>query len=322
MNALMASEGRLSLSQGVGFCLGTSVAFVGSLYMLVPNKVRKLDRNHPSQIKWRSWATGMVCLGAFMGKQYLLRSVDGSSHHTTMTDRAESTPEWMMIPLPWLSHTLIASAKVLAHVVALYTGAIVQGVIPVALYVRRQNDSPFPILQFVKAVYATHIEPTIRSLTFANKQGGWVTWRNIVLAPCLEEVAFRACMVPVLLASALSPTRVCWTAPLFFGVAHLHHAMQRLAEGTKPVVVAVQTIFQLSYTTLFGAYASYAYMQTQSTTAVVLAHSFCNWMGLPNFLFFQKQHILYDYRGWLLLAHLLGVASFGAALVQGFLHHS
>ena len=124
---------------------------------------------------------------------------------------------------------------------------------------------------------------------------------------------------PVLLASGLHPYTVCWTAPLFFGVAHVHHAAQSLREGKKLLNVAVQTTFQLIYTTLFGAYASYAYIQTKSTTAIALAHGFCNWMGLPNFLFFQKQHILNDHRRELLFAHLIGLACFSTALVQGFL---
>lgn len=313
--------GLVALSQGVGFCLATSVAFVGSLYVLVPAQVRKLDRNHPRQIKWRTWATGMVCLGAWAGKQYILRG-----GHDTYEDfgnqQHDKESMYRKILLPWLSGTVVASAKVLAHVMALYMGPIVQGAAHTAVYLRRQhNDTPFHLGEYIKSVYADHIEPTIRSMTFAdsNKEAGWITWRNLILAPCLEEVAFRTCMVPVLWACGLSLMTVCWTAPLFFGVAHMHHTMQRLCEGTQPIVVAIQTAFQLTYTTLFGAYAAYAYMQTQSTTAIVLAHAFCNWMGLPNFLFFQKQHVLYDCRGWLLIAHLVGMASFGAALLRGFL---
>lgn len=45
----------------------------------------------------------------------------------------------------------------------------------------------------------------------------------------------------------------------------------------------LRTLFQLTYTTLFGAYATFLYLRTGSLLAVVLVHAFCNWMGLPRF---------------------------------------
>ena len=304
----MTSESAcLSLPTAVGFCLATSAAFVGSLYILVPSRVRALDRNHPSQIKWRSCATGLICLGAYTGSQYLLCNNDSLAFTKTK-------------PLPFTLHTLSASIKVIAHVAALYTGPIVQGAALVATYMRRQ--STFSWLGYIKSLYGYHVEPTMRSLYFQDSQG-WITWRNLVIAPALEEVAFRTCMVPVLLATGLHANTVCWTAPLFFGVAHVHHAVQRLCEeGTTPASVALQTIFQFAYTTLFGAYATYAYIYTQSTIAVALVHGFCNWMGLPNFLCFQQKHVLHDYRRELLAAHGIGLACFSTALFRGILCYS
>jgi prenyl protein peptidase len=45
----------------------------------------------------------------------------------------------------------------------------------------------------------------------------------------------------------------------------------------------MRSVFQLAYTTLFGAYATFLYLRTGSLLAVVLVHAFCNWMGLPRF---------------------------------------
>lgn len=42
------------------------------------------------------------------------------------------------------------------------------------------------------------------------------------------------------------------------------------------------TTFQFMYTTLFGAYVTYSFIKTASLPGVVVVHSFCNWMGLPN----------------------------------------
>ncbi|KAL7581648.1 hypothetical protein ACA910_022197 [Epithemia clementina (nom. ined.)] len=135
--------------------------------------------------------------------------------------------------------------------------------------------------------------------------------RNLLIAPMTEEFVFRGFIVPALLASGMKTTIVCWIAPLFFGVAHAHHAIRRIVrEGEPSAVVLVQTVFQLSYTTLFGAYTSYAYIQTKSLFAVVLSHSFCNWMGLPNLAFFRKTSQLHGYRHFLVAVHVVGLVAF------------
>jgi prenyl protein peptidase len=42
-----------------------------------------------------------------------------------------------------------------------------------------------------------------------------------------------------------------------------------------------RTIFQFTYTSLFGFFAAFVYIRTGNLLSVILAHSFCNWMGLP-----------------------------------------
>lgn len=63
--------------------------------------------------------------------------------------------------------------------------------------------------------------------------------------------------------------------PLFFGVAHVHH----LLAGVPPAVV----LLQLGYTTVFGAYVTFAFDRTGSIAGPVLCHAFSNWMGFPDF---------------------------------------
>lgn len=58
-----------------------------------------------------------------------------------------------------------------------------------------------------------------------------VLWlRNFLVAPLSEEFTFRACMMPLLLQSFTPSTAVLIT-PLFFGVAHFHHMIERLRSG-------------------------------------------------------------------------------------------
>lgn len=45
--------------------------------------------------------------------------------------------------------------------------------------------------------------------------------------------------------------------------------------------ILVRSLLQFAYTTLFGWYATFVFLRTGSVAAVVLAHAFCNWCGLP-----------------------------------------
>ncbi|KAL2682523.1 hypothetical protein Neosp_006975 [[Neocosmospora] mangrovei] len=94
----------------------------------------------------------------------------------------------------------------------------------------------------------------------------WPTWRNMVAGPITEE-----CTI--------------FLSPLVFGLAHLHHFYEfRITHPHTPLPVAIlRSLFQLTYTTLFGAYATFLFLRTGSLLAVVLIHAFCNCMGLPRF---------------------------------------
>lgn len=75
-----------------------------------------------------------------------------------------------------------------------------------------------------------------------------IVWlRNHIVAPFSEEFTFRACMMPLLLQSFHPITAVLLT-PLFFGVAHLHHMIERLRSGmelkTALIVSGTRTILQ------------------------------------------------------------------------------
>lgn len=45
----------------------------------------------------------------------------------------------------------------------------------------------------------------------------------------------------------------------------------------------MQVLFQFTYTTVFGCYSAYVFTATGSLLSPILVHSFCNWMGVPDF---------------------------------------
>ncbi|KAH7262673.1 hypothetical protein BKA59DRAFT_36886 [Fusarium tricinctum] len=111
----------------------------------------------------------------------------------------------------------------------------------------------------------------------------WPTWRNLVAGPITEECLFRSASVPLLLRSGASLTGTIFMSPLIFGLAHLHHFYEfRITHPRTPLPVAIaRSLLQLSYTSLFGAYATFLFIRTGSLLGVVLVHTFCNCMGLP-----------------------------------------
>ncbi|KAL0338617.1 UNVERIFIED_CONTAM: CAAX prenyl protease 2 [Sesamum angustifolium] len=84
------------------------------------------------------------------------------------------------------------------------------------------------------------------------------SWRNYFVAPLTEELVFRACMIPLLLCGGFSTYTVIFLCPIFFSLG-----------------------VQLGYTVIFGAYASFLLVRTGHLTAPLIAHIFCNFMGLP-----------------------------------------
>ncbi|KAJ5985076.1 hypothetical protein N7499_008671 [Penicillium canescens] len=115
--------------------------------------------------------------------------------------------------------------------------------------------------------------------------GGWIGWRNYVAGPITEEVMFRSAIVPLHLLAHVSPGRIVFIAPLYFGIAHIHHFYEfRLTHPDTPALAALaRSLFQFGYTTIFGWYATFVYLRTGSLLAVIVIHSFCNWCGLPRF---------------------------------------
>lgn len=78
----------------------------------------------------------------------------------------------------------------------------------------------------MNGVWKLYLEPVYWMDSFKN-----ILWiRNHIVAPLSEEFTFRACMMPLLLQS-YRPTTAVLLTPLFFGVAHLHHIIERIRSG-------------------------------------------------------------------------------------------
>lgn len=106
--------------------------------------------------------------------------------------------------------------------------------------------------------------------------------RNWLVAPLVEELVFRSCLISYLLAAGASTTSAIWLSPLLFGASHLHHLYDLTRHQGYPLSTVLQAmLFQLSYTTVFGWLAALFFVRSRHLAAAVLPHAFCNFMGPP-----------------------------------------
>ncbi|KAJ4289768.1 CAAX prenyl protease [Kalmusia sp. IMI 367209] len=113
----------------------------------------------------------------------------------------------------------------------------------------------------------------------------WIGYRNYVVGPVTEELIWRSLIIPLHVLAGFSGKKIIFLTPLYFGIAHVHHLYEfRLTHPQTPLVLAVlRSLFQFTYTSLFGFFAAFVFIRTGNVYSVILAHSFCNWMGLPRF---------------------------------------
>ncbi|CAM9446222.1 unnamed protein product, partial [Sphacelaria rigidula] len=101
--------------------------------------------------------------------------------------------------------------------------------------------------------------------------------------------------------------------------AHLHHAYEWLRQGHDAKAVVAGVVFQMMYTTLFGAFAGFVQLRTGHLVSSVLVHAFCNFMGVPDVTFnivpgnsrdSTCTSILYPHRRGIWFCHGAGVCLF------------
>ena len=114
----------------------------------------------------------------------------------------------------------------------------------------------------------------------------------------------------------VSHTWLMLTTPLYFGIAHLHHAWEMYQAGgctnRARTSALLTSALQFVYTTVFGWYASFLFMRTGTVWAPLLAHVLCNVMGLPRLAPFPYANTVQ--KAACTCAHLAGLGAFMYAL--------
>ncbi|KAK6180998.1 hypothetical protein SNE40_008947 [Patella caerulea] len=242
----MAVVFALESWQAVLLCLLFALIYVGSLYVWA-DSVNK-NRDHPKTIKRRFASVGIISL--------IVPPILWSFSKTDESVNAHSIFEFLGIRFSGLIQALILP---LVLTMILFLG-------PLALH-------------YTAGVCRLYLEPKYWANSFSNLM--WI--RNRLVAPFSEEFIFRACMLP-LLVPVFGANLSVFICPIFFGVAHFHHMIEKVVNGQQEVKEAFKTSsFQLCYTTVFGAYSAFLFLRTGHVMAPIIAHAFCNHMGFPVF---------------------------------------
>ncbi|KAF9476205.1 Abi-domain-containing protein [Pholiota conissans] len=136
--------------------------------------------------------------------------------------------------------------------------------------------------------------------------------RNYFIAPMTEEVVFRGCVLAVWHMADAGTRKMVWLAPLTFGLAHVHHVYENFHRFGSDWNAAKRalfiTLFQLGYTTVFGAMVSFIFLRTGSILPPITAHMFCNIMGFPDIG--TELRRFPKWRRAIITAYVLGIAGF------------
>jgi Type II CAAX prenyl endopeptidase Rce1-like len=124
------------------------------------------------------------------------------------------------------------------------------------------------------------------------------TLRDLVAAPLLEEWVFRACLVPLMVSGGWGVVGTSLLAPTVFSASHAHHVVESLRRGV-PLAAALRGVaLQAAYTYLFGAFATWLLLRSNSFPAVLLAHALCNFYGFPDFSWLALRRSAPSFLDW------------------------
>lgn len=243
---LVVSYDSLSVTGGIVSCFGLAVMFVGVLYLVPNNK----SRDDPETICWRILATAIVTMVAPF---YMLLWADSNN-----SDKGDELHHVLGIKLDGIIPAILYP---LVLVSVLYCGVWIHSLMGTI---------------FTKGSFKAYINVCLAEFRID------IALRNYLFAPFVEEFVFRACMLPMLTASIGMGIGVL-VCPLFFGIAHVHHLIERYRWQKQPFTEALLvTIVQLCYTSVFGLYSAFLFVRTGHLISPVISHIYCNFMGLPD----------------------------------------
>ena len=358
----------LSRFESLSLCLANASAYVLSLYVCVPKAVRNLSRDAPKHIRYRSAAVSastviQILILAWIYKSYQSTNNETMTSNTLLNNISFSAAMGMNCDLGYIFKSIVITTTLMS---IFYVGPIVSFLL--YLYISIHNDIGCDGICAPRGGgSSTGVSPlatwkkTLQEQYTVAQMVPETSMRALLVAPITEEIVFRAIMIVILLASIsiestnitthrdvhtyemnAVPWSVAMQCPLWFAVAHFHHAYSRWMELSptqsytstektqmsnvpilsfkqKMMKVGMPTIIQLTYTTIFGYIAALLFLRTGTLIAPIVSHMICNYAQLPDISFMypagksghsSEYSCMYKHRYTLLLLHAGGLMVF------------
>lgn len=280
-------------------CTGYTALYVGSIYVFpricrwiwrAQHPVTRRPRNDPDEIRERLWSVSASSVANLACTAFIVQK----SGYVTSKVRvcltqgivaAAETLRYMGLPVfmpTWLtSNALPFTPDLFSYVCDLL--AWVGGTLALTG------------LAYLGTFYSDYLEEALPGQRFFQPPASRLeVARNFGVGPTSEELVFRSCMLATARFGSASPSqlKLLFTTPLYFGLAHLHHAIDVYYQGGKTHAAfqnaCLSAAVQFAYTTVFGWYADYLFLRTGTCSAYtgtviapLAAHILCNAMGLP-----------------------------------------
>lgn len=217
---------------------------------------------------------------SYVSSLYIKPTTQGRNHPETIKIRflAVTCACFLALPFLYLISTSSESGHSLMSWVGVRSTGVVQGaILPLVLTMILFAG---PLVQ----MYEARIFELYNDINYWKNSLSNIIWiRNHVVGPLTEEFLFRACLMPLMVPTFGWKAAVCF-CPVFFGLAHFHHMLQKIKfEGLEFKTAFFQSVFQFAYTTVFGVYCAYIFIRTGHLIGPVLCHAFCNHIGFPDF---------------------------------------
>jgi len=290
---------------GVVHCTVLSSIYVGSLYLF--KGALSSSRNDPSMIRMRTLCVIAVCIISLAYTALFDRFCVPSTTRNSMMEFLRRMGLHMNI----FKHIMAIGVALLLNSL-LFMGPIVHMLLSEQVLVSNVNHNSGggggssligrylggfsfryslildgiksrvqPTIQFLKQYPSMLISGDVHSVD----SDMFLDFRNIVVGPVSEELVFRSCMYLLThFCGRLAPATTITVSSLIFGLAHCHHIVDHMLHGKMTIMQAVASVLvQLTYTSLFAAYNGYIFIRTGSLWASIAMHSYCNYLGLPDF---------------------------------------
>jgi prenyl protein peptidase len=299
---------HLSLLFSIFVCLFMASFYVISLYLW--SHQNRFNRNDPQIIKRRFISVILTSLlSVFLVNQLSNQNIDRPDLLEWIGFRFDMVNLFKSILFTLFLTLLLFLGPIVQHSTSNYLSSL-----NMKLYEQPNNSKINDLNTFQN--FFSHLKSELNEFfSFFEREklkknfSDYCFLRNYIVSPFTEEFVFRSCMLPLLVHN-LGLIKSIFLTPLFFGLAHLHHIVEGLMNKEAPFkYLFAQHMFQFTYTYIFGVYSSYIFLRTGNFFASFLNHSFCNYMGFPNF-----GELIHELEGktrkLLIIAYLTGFVTF------------